>query len=68
MREFRAALPLPPGLNASYKLGYRPNGQPVLFTSPRADGWKQDAVLLLRAAGFRRLPAGAYWCSAELAA
>lgn len=38
---FRANLPLPPGLNASYEVG-SPHGKAQFFSSPELKAWKQE--------------------------
>lgn len=59
--ELHAILPHPVGINGTYRIGRRPNGQPVLYKSARASSWQDDALLYLRRAGFRRLPPGHYF-------
>lgn len=43
-----ARLPIPPGINATYKTG---SGR--FYKGEKAKQWQSDALLLLRAAGFR---------------
>lgn len=58
--EYSAALPHPPGINATYRVGRFAGSSCVYKTAP-ARTWDQDAFLLLRAAGWKPLPEGAYW-------
>lgn len=56
-----ATLPHPPGINATYR-----SGRGRWYKTARARQWQQDALLLLRAAGIRTLPAGSYWLALAL--
>jgi len=61
-RELMATLPHPPGVNTIWRTGRGRNGlvTKVYKTAPAVQ-WDQDAVLLLRAAGWQPLPPGRYW-------
>lgn len=59
---FQAMLPPPPGVNRTY--GVARSGH--WYMSDRARQWEQDAMLALRASGFRTQPAGVYWIAVEL--
>lgn len=56
VEQLRVMLPPPPGINATYKVG---RGR--FYKAPCAAKWQEDAILLLRAAGFRPHAAGVYW-------
>jgi len=59
--ELRAVLPPPPSINATYR-----SGRGVWYKSVRARAWEEEALLLLRAAGFQAQPLGSYWIGVEL--
>ncbi len=60
--ELTAILPAPPGVNSIWRTGRRRDGVSIrVYKTPRARAWDEQAILLLRAAGWRPLPPGLYW-------
>jgi len=65
--ELRATLPLPPGINHTYRAGRGRHGDCArVYLTPAAREWTQSALLTLRAAGWRRLPTGMWWLSLDV--
>jgi len=57
-QSFGEACPI--GVNAIWRAG-RFAGSTRIYKTPKARAWDQDAMLLLRAAGWKPLPGGEYW-------
>lgn len=58
----QATLRAAPGVNATYRTARSGHW----YLSNRAQQWEQDAMLALRAAGFRTQPDGCYWIGVEM--
>jgi Holliday junction resolvase RusA-like endonuclease len=55
LMHFSATLPKHPGLNKTYRAG-----RGKFYMTAEAAQWKHDASLMLRAAGWKKLPVGDY--------
>ena len=67
MPDLHCVLPATPGgVNHLYRYVRAGPTSTRVYKTAAAVGWEQESGLLLRAAGFRPLPAGAYWIGLQL--